>query len=349
VKAAIFVCLGLCPVLMQSPLPAAAAQAGAPTASGENLAVMDFKPNNASAGDAATISEFVRSAFVKSGAYPVVDKAGMDRILAEQAFQQTGCTDSDCAVRLGKLLNVRKMVVGNYSVMGTVRFLTASLVDVETGRIEGTAKVKGFDLGNADEAAEDLMRQLIGGAGEKTAAEEARRAAERARAEEAGRKANEEAAREAARKEKERLKAEREAARALEPVDPRVARGRIGVGLNWPGLGLRALMGNRWMAEAKGQYEKEARAYGGRLYLYVFPGSRIYPYLGAEGDYVQYLGEGLNAGGYLASGFAGVEYFAWKKLSLQFDFGPAYVGLEQGGATVSGIRFVVNFGLTVYF
>jgi hypothetical protein len=345
----------VCAIAGTSAVAADASGAGA-----ENLAVLDFKPNNASAGDASTISEFVRAAFVKSGSYKVVDKANMERILAEQAFQQTGCTDSTCAVKLGKMLNVRKMIVGNYSLMGTVRFLTASLVDVETGGIERTGKVKGFELGNADEAADDLVRQLIGVAqpvrpevasvAPGPAVEDAQA---KVRAEEARRKAEAEAvqaaAREAARKEKERLKAERAAARALEPVDFRVARGRIGVGLNYPGLGVRALIGNRWMVEARGQYEKEARAAGGRLYLYVFPGGGIYPYLGVEGDYIKTLGEGLYAAGYLGEAFAGLEYFIFRSLSLQFDFGPAYAALGEGGVSVTGIRYAVNFGLTLYF
>ncbi len=40
--------------------------------------------------------------------------------------------------------------------------------------------------------------------------------------------------------------------------------------------------------------------------------------------------------------------FVSKKLSLQFDFGPAYVGLKEGAVSVDGIRFVVNFELTLY-
>jgi hypothetical protein len=340
VKSFVFAVAWFLAVLVPPPafasLPAAAAQAG----DGGNIAILDFKPNNASAGDAVTISEFVRAAFVRAGVYTVVDKANMERILAEQAFQQTGCTDSDCAVKLGKLLNVQKMVLGNYSVMGSVRFLTASLVDVQTGRIERTGKVKGFDIGNADEAADDLARQLTAGT-------------ESAMADKAGRKAEAEAAaREQARKDRERLKAERdaEADRRRGGIDAaRIARGRIGVGLNYPGLGLRALLGNRWMVEAKGQYEKEAQAYGGRVYLYVFPGNRVYPYLGTEGDLVKYAGDGMNADGYLVEPFAGLEYFMWKRLSLQFDFGPAWVGLEEGAVAIDELRYVVNIGLTVYF
>jgi len=321
----------------------------APVASGsgaENVAVLDLKPNNTSSGEASAISGFVRSAFVKAGVYNVVDKSNMDRILAEQAFQQSGCTDSECAVKLGKLLNVRKMVVGEYTVLGGIRFLSASLVDVETGRIERTSRVKGFELANADQAADTLAAELMGAAeAHSTRPEASLRAVAAGAATEA--EAVQAAAREAARKEKERIKAERAAARALEPVDSRVARGRIGIGLNSPGIGVRALLWNRWMIEARGQYESEALAYGGRLYWYVFSYGRIYPYLGVEGDYVM---AGSDAG-YAFEGLVGLEYFIFNKLSMQFDFGPAYVDLTGGNISFheNVVRYVVNFGLTYYF
>jgi len=291
------------------------------------IAVMDFKANNAASSDAVAISGFVRSAFVKSGKFNVVDKANMEKILSEQAFQQTGCTDQSCAVKLGKMLNVQKMVVGEYTVVGGIRFLTGSLVDVETGRIEQTGKVKGFDPGNIDEAADKLVAELIGSPGESAAGNGTPASEEKARIE----------------------GSQRKTAEALLPVDPRVARGTIGVGLNYPGLGLRALIGTRWMIEARGQYETEAQGAGGRLYLYVFPSGRVYPYIGGGAAWLKLLGDGFEATGYLGEGFAGLEYFIFKSLSLQADFGPAYVGLGKAGVSVSGIRYVVNFGLMYYF
>lgn len=128
----------------------------------DTIAVMDFTASGASASEAAAVSSFVRNAVVRSGTYTVVDKKNMDKILQEQAFQQTGCTSQDCAVKLGKLLNVKKMVVGEYTMLGGVRFLTASLVDVESSKIERSGKVKGFEVGNADEAADQLVAQLEG-------------------------------------------------------------------------------------------------------------------------------------------------------------------------------------------
>ena len=128
----------------------------------ETIAVQDFSPSNASATDAVTITGFVRRAMVRTKKYRVVEKSNMDKILAVQAFQQTGCTDAECAVKLGKILNARKVVVGEYAVMEGMKILTASLVDVETGEIEQTGEVKGFDVKGASDAASQLVAQLTG-------------------------------------------------------------------------------------------------------------------------------------------------------------------------------------------
>ncbi len=128
-----------------------------------------------------------------------------------------------------------------------------------------------------------------------------------------------------------------------------VERGRFGVGLNYPGLGVRALVGDDWIVEARGQYETTAQVAGGRLYYCVLPSGRLYPYVGLEADYVMFQDDVVDAGGFAAEAFAGLEYFVWERISLEFDFGPAYVGLSGGGMSAGGIRFVVNFGLTYYF
>ena len=128
----------------------------------DTVAVMEFTGINASPSEAAVVSEFVRSAVIQSGDFIVVDKKNMDKILAEQAFQQSGCTSDECAVKLGKVLNTQKIIVGSYSMMGQTRFMNARLVDVETGKIEASAKEKGFSPNDADSASESLVAKLLG-------------------------------------------------------------------------------------------------------------------------------------------------------------------------------------------
>ncbi len=97
------------------------------------IAVTDLKPEGVGASDAAILSEVLRGELVKSGAVRVVEKANMEKILAEQAFQQTGCTTQECAVKLGKLLNVRRMVVGTFGKLLGDYVVNVRVVDVETG------------------------------------------------------------------------------------------------------------------------------------------------------------------------------------------------------------------------
>lgn len=126
----------------------------------KTVAIADFTSTNAPAGESVALSQLVRSAVVRSNAFIVVDKKNMDSLLAEQAFQQTGCTSQECAVKLGKILNVQKMVVGDYTLMGNVRYLMVQLVDVESGQIEKSTTEKGFGPGEADTVANRIASRL---------------------------------------------------------------------------------------------------------------------------------------------------------------------------------------------
>jgi len=109
-----------------------------------NLAVADFVGKNVSAADASIVADFLRTEFVHLGRYNVVEKANMDRILAEAAFQQTGSTGAEYAVQIGKILNVQQMVVGSLSKLTDTYYITANLVEVETGKILKSERIETF-------------------------------------------------------------------------------------------------------------------------------------------------------------------------------------------------------------
>ncbi len=82
------------------------------------------------------LSDSIRREIIKSGRYEVIDRSNMDRILHEQAFQMSGCTQRDCAVEAGQLLGVGKIVIGTISIVGRTFYLSLSLLNVETGKTE---------------------------------------------------------------------------------------------------------------------------------------------------------------------------------------------------------------------
>jgi len=66
----------------------------------------------------------------------VLERSQVDQILKEQGFQQSGACDAgECAVTIGKLLTVEKMVVGSVGRLGSVQSLSLRLVDVGTGEV----------------------------------------------------------------------------------------------------------------------------------------------------------------------------------------------------------------------
>src|ERR1041384_8003395 len=80
--------------------------------------------------EADIVSAMLRTEIVRDGSWEVVEKQHMDKILSEQAFQYTGCTSEECAVRLGRILNAKKILVGSYGVFRNTGTLSIRLLDV---------------------------------------------------------------------------------------------------------------------------------------------------------------------------------------------------------------------------
>ena len=80
----------------------------------------------------------------------------MERVPAEQAFRQTGCTSQECVLGLGKLLNARRIVVGNCGKLPGTYFANIRVVDVETGQATYADQAKGVTA----EAVEGSVAEL---------------------------------------------------------------------------------------------------------------------------------------------------------------------------------------------
>jgi curli biogenesis system outer membrane secretion channel CsgG len=125
------------------------------------MAVSQFEAQNVSGGDAAVIADIFRTEVIKGGTFDVVEKANMDKILGEQAFQQTGCTTSDCAVKLGKILNVKYLVVGSFGKLMDAYVLSFRVIEVETAKAIYSDDAQGLVTQREVTAAiKELVRKL---------------------------------------------------------------------------------------------------------------------------------------------------------------------------------------------
>ena len=101
------------------------------------LAVLDLDLSPGIPQEAKTsLSDILREQLWKTGRFRVVDRNNMERILKEQGFQLQDCTSKECAVKIGQMLGVEKMVTGNVTLLGKTYVISVQMTNVETGEIE---------------------------------------------------------------------------------------------------------------------------------------------------------------------------------------------------------------------
>jgi len=85
----------------------------------------------------------------------------MEMMLAEQGFQQAGCTSAACAVQMGKILNVDRIVVGNFGKLMGKYVITVSMIDVENTKVEFSDKAGCSDIDSLESITKELAHNII--------------------------------------------------------------------------------------------------------------------------------------------------------------------------------------------
>lgn len=120
------------------------------------VAVNDLVPRGVAQTDVEILGDRLRAELLATGAVRVMERSQMDQILKEQAFQQSGaCEGGECAVQIGKLLAVDRMIVGSVGRIGELYTVQTRILDVGTGEIVFGA--------NQDHAGriEDLLSKVV--------------------------------------------------------------------------------------------------------------------------------------------------------------------------------------------
>jgi hypothetical protein len=124
------------------------------------IAVVDFQPKNVSRIISIAVSDLVRSEMIKTGAFTLIERTQMEEILKEQGLQMSGCTDNTCAVKVGKLMSAKKILIGEVTGIGQTIVTTIRIVDVEKGIAEFAATEKSPSIDDLDTAAKNITREL---------------------------------------------------------------------------------------------------------------------------------------------------------------------------------------------
>lgn len=99
------------------------------------------------------VAELMRSCFVDTGKFTVIDKNTMDKTILEKkitATEQTG-------IELGKLLNTDLVVDGSILKIGPSYTMTGKMADVKSGEV-----LRGKNItGKSDDQLPDMAKQLV--------------------------------------------------------------------------------------------------------------------------------------------------------------------------------------------
>lgn len=106
--------------------------------------------------ESAVLTDKLINQLANTQKYRVVERSQMQAILQEQEFQQTGCTSSECAVDVGQILGVEKIVTGSIGKIGSLYSISLRMINVSTGEIEHTSSVE------QEGTIEDVLTKGIG-------------------------------------------------------------------------------------------------------------------------------------------------------------------------------------------
>lgn len=106
-----------------------------------NIAVNDLSVEGMESAASPLLSDRLRNDLFRTGDFNVLERSEMEVILKEQGFQQSGCTTDECAIEIGKILNVSHIIAGTIGLLGKMYMISVRVIEVSTGKIAHTASV----------------------------------------------------------------------------------------------------------------------------------------------------------------------------------------------------------------
>lgn len=110
-------------------------------------AVLHFEARDRAAANAdmgKSVAELLNLALMESGCADLVERAELDRALAELHLSAVTLTDKESQLKLGNLVGAKILITGSLFKSGDKNFIIAKLIGTETSRVFGTS-VSGTD------------------------------------------------------------------------------------------------------------------------------------------------------------------------------------------------------------
>ena len=97
-----------------------------------NVAVLTLDNNGLYQNEVELLTQRLQSEFVKTGSYRVIERAKIDKMFQEQAFQKQGYTE-EVLIQIGKILGAHQIIIGSAGKFNNIYTLSARLIDAQSG------------------------------------------------------------------------------------------------------------------------------------------------------------------------------------------------------------------------
>lgn len=104
------------------------------------IAVLNFEGRGIEESEVYPISDRFRGELVNTNQFIVLERERMEVILKEIALEQTldlaNCITTECAIKIGELLRVQKVITGSIGRVGKTYTIDLSYIDIKSAQIE---------------------------------------------------------------------------------------------------------------------------------------------------------------------------------------------------------------------
>lgn len=125
-------------------------------AQNERAAILDFKAHNCDESLARIVTDFISTKIFDANIFIIVEREQIDKVIREIELQKTKYTESESAVKMGKLLAAEKTILGAVHKIDQY-YIILKIINVADGAVEGDYRVSVKD----ESAIEDGVNELI--------------------------------------------------------------------------------------------------------------------------------------------------------------------------------------------
>ena len=100
------------------------------------LALFSFSAEGMIDEDVALYTGFLRLELHQTKSFILVERIQINELLNEKNYDRMDCNTSDCAVEIGKLVGIKKVITGSFNVVADTCLIAGQLINVETKESE---------------------------------------------------------------------------------------------------------------------------------------------------------------------------------------------------------------------